>query len=418
MRILICSQFFWPENFRVNDFARLMVERGHDVTVLTGEPNYPEGAIYPDYRADPCSFTRFAGADILRCRVIPRGRSKAGMILNYLSFALSGSLLAWRKLRNQRFDAIFAFQTSPITQALPAIVVRRHARAPLFLWVLDLWPETLRDIGVLRGGPIYSVIKRLVAFVYRRCDRILIQSPAMAPSIADHAGTAERTRLFPGWAEAEFAGGPADAAPEMTALAGRFRILFAGNIGEAQDFPALVEAAALLRDEQKPLFVILGEGRGADAARTAITERGLDHLFLFLGRRPLSDMPGFFAGADALLVTLAPGAVFDRTIPGKVQSYMAAARPILAMMNGEGARVITASGGGIAVPARDAAGLADAVRRLMAMTAAERVAMGEAARVYGAEEFDRLMLGQRFEQWVSEIAALPPRALTQGTGYP
>lgn len=418
MRILICSQFFWPENFRVNDFARLMVERGHQVTVLTGEPNYPEGTIYPDYRADPDSYARFAGADILRCRVIPRGKSKIGMVLNYASFAISGSLLAWRKLRKQRFDAIFAFQTSPITQALPGLVVRRHTRAPLFLWVLDLWPETLRDIGIVRGGPAYGLVKRLVSFVYRRCDRILIQSPAMAPSVAEHARSDERTRVFPGWAEAEFAEGPAEPAAEMAALTSRFRILFAGNIGEAQDFPSLVEAAALLKGEERPLFVILGEGRGADAARTAIEARGLQHMFLFLGRRPLADMPGFFAGADALLVTLAPGAVFDRTIPGKVQSYMAAGRPILAMMNGEGARVIAASGGGMAVPARDAEGLAAAVQQLMAMTAAQRSAMGEAARAYGAREFDRASLAALFEQWVAGLAERPTRALTQGKSYP
>lgn len=418
MRILICSQFFWPENFRVNDFARLMVERGHQVTVLTGEPNYPEGAVYPEYRADPGQFSRFAGAEILRCRVIPRGTSKLGMMLNYASFALSGSLLAWRKLRKQRFDAIFAFQTSPITQALPGLVVRRSARAPLFLWVLDLWPETLRDIGVLRGGPLFALVRKLVSFVYRRCDRILIQSPAMAASIQEHAGTGERTRVFPGWAEAEFAGGLADAAPEMAAFADRFRILFAGNIGEAQDFPSLVEAAARLEDDKHPLFVILGEGRGADAARAAIEARGLGHMFAFLGRRPLADMPSFFAGADALLVTLAPGAVFDRTIPGKVQSYMAASRPILAMMNGEGARVISASGGGLAVPARDAVGLADAVRRLMTMSDQQRAAMGEAARDYGKREFDRTSLGLMFEQWVSELSEQRPTALSKGSAYP
>lgn len=417
MRILICSQFFWPENFRVNDFARLMVERGHDVTVLTGEPNYPEGAIYPDYKVDPASYGHFAGATILRCRVIPRGKRKFGMMLNYASFALSGSLLAWRRLRRQHFDAIFAFQTSPITQALPGLVVRRSARAPLFLWVLDLWPETLRDIGIVRGGPVYGLVKRLVSFVYRRCDRILIQSPAMAASVAEHAGTGDRTRFFPGWAEAEFEGPPAEPATEMAALAGRFRILFAGNIGEAQDFPSLVEAAALLDGEGRPLFVILGEGRGADAARALIEARGLAHMFAFLGRRPLADMPSFFAGADALLVTLAPGAVFDRTIPGKVQSYMAAARPILAMMNGEGARVIAASGGGIAVNARDAAALAGAIRQLMAMTESQRTAMGKAAQAYGEREFDRTALGHGFELWVKELAEQTPAELANGTSY-
>jgi hypothetical protein len=173
MRLLIVSQVFWPESFRVNDLVGALVERGHEVTVLTGLPNYPEGQVYPEYRAAPESFAEYRGADVVHTPLLPRGKGKVRLMLNYATFVLSAGLLgAWR-LRGRHFDAVFVFQPSPITSALPALLIGRLKGAPVLLWTLDLWPETLRAVGVVRSQALLDVVGSLVAFIYRRCALVL-----------------------------------------------------------------------------------------------------------------------------------------------------------------------------------------------------------------------------------------------------
>lgn len=198
MRLLVVSQYFWPETFRINDLVGELAARGHEVVVLTGEPNYPEGKVLPAYRQNPRLFSHHAGAPILRVPVLPRGQGSMRLVLNYLSFVVSASLLGPWRLRGRSFDAILVFQTSPITAALPAIALRRLKRAPLLMWVLDLWPETLEAVGVVRSPRILALIGKLVAFIYRRCDRILAQSRAFFENIAHWARSDTRIRYFPG----------------------------------------------------------------------------------------------------------------------------------------------------------------------------------------------------------------------------
>jgi colanic acid biosynthesis glycosyl transferase WcaI len=398
MRLLVVSQYFWPEDFRVNDFVLGMRERGHEVTVLTGLPNYPGGKFYDAYRADPAAHARFHDVEVVRVPLIPRGSNAVMLALNYFSFALSASILGPWKLRGRAFDAIFVFQTSPITAALPALLLRRLKRAPVLMWILDLWPETLAAVGVIRNRHLLGLVGLLVRFIYRRCDRILIQSQAFRDSLLAHGARPDQIRYFPNWIEPTFEGGVRDAvpAPELVPYAGGFNVMFAGNIGEAQDMPAVVEAAALTRDCEGLRWLIVGDGRAADLLKSEITRHGLQDRAILLGRHPMERMPAFMTGADALLVSLRPEPVFDMTVPGKVQSYLASGLPILAMLDGEGARVVAESGGGLASPASNGPALAANVRRLMAMTKAERAAMGDSAQAYAAEKFGRDTLFQAF----------------------
>ncbi len=374
------SQYFWPENFRINDLAIELVERGHEVTVLTGEPNYPDGRVFEAYRADPGAFSRYGGAAVLRVPIVVRGRSSVRLLLNYLSFAVGGSILGAWKLRGRRFDAIFVFQTSPITAALPAILQRRFKRAPLLMWVLDLWPDTLSAVGVVRSPRLLGLVAALVRWI----------------------------RYFPGWAEAVFAddsGAASAPAQEVTRFADDFKVMFAGNMGEAQDFPAILDAAELLKDRSGLRWIVVGDGRAAADVRSEISRRGLEDKVVLLGRHPLERMPAFFAAADALLVTLRPEPIWSMTIPGKVQSYLAAGKPLLAMLDGEGAGVIVESGAGLVAPAGDSRALAANVELLMAMGSATRKAMGSAGIRYGAEQFDRRRLVDSLEQWIAETRA-------------
>jgi glycosyltransferase involved in cell wall biosynthesis len=415
VRLLVVTQYFWPETFRVNDLVEGLVARGHEVTVLTGRPNYPEGRIFDAYRRDPAAFSRFAGAEVLRVPLRPRGKGSLRLVLNYASFVFWGCLLGPWKLRGRRFDAIFFWETSPITSALPAILLRRLKRAPLAMWVLDLWPETLSAVGVVRSQSVLNMVGWLVAFIYRRCALILAQSRAFFANIEKWSGDTSRIRYFPGWAEPLFAVDPASVAvaPEMAALPRGFTVVFAGNIGEAQDFPAILDAFEQLRGRPDIRLVILGDGRAADHVRAEIARRGLGDTVVMLGKHPIERMPSFFRGADALLVSLKPDPIFAMTIPGKVQAYLASGIPLLGMLDGEGARVIVESGAGFACAAGDGAGLARIVAQAADLPESQREAMGLSGRDYGRREFDRDTLIDRLCGWLEEAAAASPAEKTR-----
>lgn len=405
MRLLVVSQYFWPENFRVNDLAAELVARGHEVTVLTGQPNYPDGEIFPEFRDRPGDYCELAGAEIVRVPVIPRGRNKAQLVLNYLSFALSASVLGIFRLRRRRFDAIFVFQTSPITAALPAIALRRIKQAPVLMWVLDAWPDTLSAVGIIRSPRLLAAVGGLVRFTYRRCDRILVQSEAFFDNVRRYAGNTEHVRYFPNWPEPVFAQSvEAAAAGELGAYEGDFNILFAGNVGEAQDFPAILDAAAALSDVPRLRWLIVGDGRAAPMVREDIALRGLEDKVILLGRHPIERMPSFFAASDAMLVSLRNEPIWAMTIPGKIQSYFAAGKPVLAMLNGEGARVIGESGAGLVAPAGDGLALARQVLAMMAMPKKDLDAMGAAGRNYCRAHFDRSKLFNLLESWLDEVS--------------
>lgn len=404
MRILIVSQYFWPENFRVNDLSADLVERGHTVTVLAGLPNYPDGVVFPDYLADPGAFAAYRGADVVRVPLLPRGNGGLRLMLNYLSFAVAASLLGPFKLRGRSFDAIFVFQGSPVTVGLPAIVLKWLKKAPIALWVLDLWPQSLKAVGAVQSRFVLGMIDRLVTFIYRNCDMVLGQSRGFLPELTHHVVDPKKVGYLPSWSDAtpEQSAPPTPAA-EVEQRQDQFSIVFTGNIGEAQDFGAVLEAAELLR-EQAVRWIIVGDGRQADWLRSQIVARGLTEQVVMPGRFPLERMPSFFAHADALLVCLKTSPVFAMTIPGKVQSYLAAGLPILAMLDGEGAAVIKASNAGYATPAGDAAALAQSVRDLMALPPAERHRMGQLGAEYAAKEFDRNTLLSRIETTLSDLA--------------
>lgn len=404
MRILIVSQYFWPENFRVNDLADELVARGNSVTVLTGQPNYPGGAVFSDFRADPSPYEYYHGIRLHRVPIIPRGNSKIALVLNYLSFVVTGLLLGPWKLRGQKFDAIFVFQTSPITSAIPALLLRRLKRAPVLLWVLDLWPDTLSAIGVLRSQRMLALVGALVRFIYARCDRILIQSRAFVPRVARFTRDGSKIRYFPGWPELIFTNAQPNIcpAPELAAWQDEFTILFAGNIGEAQDFPAILDAAEATSDLPGVRWIVLGDGRAREMVEHELDRRSLRDSVILLGRFPIERMPEFFAGADALLVSLKSEPIWALTIPGKVQSYLSAGVPLLAMIDGEGARIVAESGGGLVAPAGDGQLLAARVRELMAMSPEARKKMGMSGRDYGNREFDRARLVSDLEAWMHE----------------
>jgi glycosyltransferase involved in cell wall biosynthesis len=400
MNVLVVSQYFWPENMRINDLVRDLSERGHRVTVLTGLPNYPEGHVFADYRRDPHAFSRYAGAEVVRVSLIPRGKRSISLILNYLSFfTMASSVGAW-KLRDKKFDAVFVYAVSPIMAAIPAVIIGRLKKAPVFIWVLDLWPETLRAVGVLRHPVLLGCVGRVVSWIYNRADYLLLQSHGFFENVQRYCTREiepQRLLYFPSWAEDDFSATTPPLSALLTHDPSVFTVLFAGNLGEAQDLPAVLEAAHTLVGTVAVRWVIVGDGRMSDWLAAQVKARGMDNVLL-LGRHPLEEMPGLFACADALLVSLKTNDVFEKTIPGKVQAYLASGKPILGMINGEAARVIETSGAGLACPSGDAAALARITLQLARTDESERTGMGRSGREYYLANYSKPTLLARLEQ--------------------
>jgi glycosyltransferase involved in cell wall biosynthesis len=399
LRVLVVTQYFWPENMRINDLVRDFSEKGHEVTVLTGWPNYPEGEIYSEYKANPDSYRSYHGARIVRVPLVSRGKRSINLILNYLSFFLSASTTGVFKLRNEKFDAVFVYAVSPIMAAIPAVLIGRVKKAPVFIWVLDLWPETLRAVGVLRHPSLLALVGRLVSAIYNRADYLLLQSKGFADNVKQYCTkpiAPERLVYFPSWAEDDFSASTSLTSSLLKRDDSVFTVVFAGNLGEAQDFPAILEAAEVLKNVVAVRWVIVGDGRMSKWLHEQVDTRGLSNVLL-LGRHPLSEMPGVFSCADALLVSLKTNDVFEKTIPGKVQAYMASSKPILGMINGEAARIIEESGGGFACPSGDVQGLVRITRELATTPVALRESMGLAARSYYLSHFSKPALMERLE---------------------
>ena len=404
MDILIVTQYFWPENFRINDLALGLFEKGHKVTVLTGIPNYPEGHFFLGYGFFKNIQQNYNGIRVIRVPLLPRGHGGAfHLALNYISFAFCASLLGPFYCR-EKFDLIFVFEPSPITVGLPALVLKKLKSVPIIFWVQDLWPESLSATGAVQSEKILKMVERLVRFIYRRCERILVTSRAYSAPIERHGVDPCHILYFPQSVEDVYKPMTAESdAIERVMMPTGFRIMFAGNIGAAQDFGTILDAAERLKDYSEIHWVIIGDGRMRSWVEQQVKERGLSRNFHLLGRYPIQSMPHFFALADVMLVTLKREPIFALTLPGKIQSYLACGKPIIAALDGEGALLVRESGAGLSCPAQDADALAKAVLAMHRIPDEDRKIMGIRGREYYAVNFDRNILISKLTGWMQEL---------------
>jgi len=388
-----------------------MTARGHDVHVLTGLPNYPYGKVYSSYYDSPEKFQVFQTAKIFRVPIIARGQSSIRLILNYISFVISAITIGLFKIRKNKYDVIFVFEPSPITVAIPAIFLGSRRRIPVVMWVLDLWPESLRAVGVLRSPAILAIIGVGVNYIYRHCDLILGQSRGFVSEISKRCRDRAKIRYFPNWGDkAE----PLHTAFRSTSLSitseKKFNVFFAGNIGEAQDVPAIVQAIEYLRECDEVAWVIVGDGRLLPWMRESVNARGLAHKVTFTGQVQPGELKVLFSDADALLVSLRADPIFSETIPGKIQSYLTSGLPIVGMIDGEGASVITSAKAGLVCPSGDGRALADVIRHLCRLPAQELSKFGMNGMRYADVEFNRDKLMDQLENLLFEaITRMSPR---------
>ena len=402
MRILVVSQYFYPEEFRINDLVQGLVARGHAVTVLTGLPNYPSGRFACGFGwSGPYSGT-YAGAKVVRVPLRPRGDAgRVALVANYLSFVLLSCLFGPFRCHGS-YDAILVYAPSPMTVGITARLMGWLKRAPIMLWVQDLWPESLSATGAVRSPLLLGWVGALVRWIYKCCERVLIPSEAFAAPIRDAGVDPARISYFPNSAEALYRPLPYRSSWPEPALPDGFRVMVAGNIGAAQSFDTILAAAENLKCHSRIQWLIIGDGRMTSWVREEIFRRGLTKCVHLLGRHPVETMPSWFAQAEVMLFALRRDPIFSMTIPGRLQSYLACGRPVIAALDGEGARVVTASGAGIAVAADDPAALAAAVVNLSNLSGGELAAMGVRGREYFENNFDRDLLIERFEGWLRE----------------
>ncbi|MDQ1331100.1 MAG: hypothetical protein QG578_1366 [Thermodesulfobacteriota bacterium] len=404
MNILIVTQYFWPENFRINDLATGLHERGHNISVLTGIPNYPEGRFFEGYGFFGNRTENYNGISIVRAPLTPRGNGTGfKLAVNYLSFALSASICGPFLCKGD-FDIIFVYEPSPVTVGIPAIVLKKIKSSPVIFWMQDLWPESLTAAGAVKSKIVLKLFEFLVRMIYMGCDSILAQSRAFIPNILRLAGDSKQVLYYPNSAEEFYQ--PVNVcaeAPERVAMPEGFRVTFAGNIGAAQDFETIITAAELIKEQKNIKWVIIGEGRMLPWVKDQVNKRGLNNTVYLMGRYPAEMMPRFFALSDALLVSLKNEPIFSLTIPAKIQSYLACAKPIIAALDGEGAEVVEESGAGLACPAENPDALAKTVLKMYGMPEKDRQLMGMNGRIYFEKNFERNMLLDRLEGWMIEL---------------
>ena len=388
MRILVISQYFYPENFRINDICIGLKEQGHSVSVLTAKPNYPKGKFYEDYNFFNKPKEVYKGIEIYRSPIIPRGTGTGiKLFINYISFVIFGVVRIL--FISDKFDKIFVYAPSPITVGYIGILASIKFRAKAFLWVHDLWPESVKDAGGINNKTVLSLVNMMTKSIYFFYKNILVQSPYFKEYLIQQGVKKNKIKYYPYYAEEFYK--IVTPKKEIKSIYGNgLNILFAGNIGVAQSFDTIIEAAQIIKQHMiKFRFVIIGEGRDKSRVLKKIENYSLNDNFKFLGSYPAKQMSNFFAAADALLVSLKDTKIFSMTIPGKLQSYLACGRPIIGSLNGIGAEIINKSKSGFVSASEDSKSLASSIIKFNNLESKDREVLGNNARKYFEKEFSR-----------------------------
>lgn len=387
MRILIITQYFWPESFKINDLALGLKERGHKVSVLTAIPNYPKGVFFDNYSFWKNNEEEWNGIKIYRSKIFSRGNGSIRLMLNYISFVFFCSLKVF--FIKEKFDKIFVYEPSPITVGLPAIVASRRMNTPYYFWVQDLWPESLSAAGGIKNKYALNFFEKITKLIYRNSKKVLVQSKGFAEYIKKQGNFEDKLIYYPNSAEKLYR--PLESIPEYESkLPEGFKLLFAGNLGEAQGIDTLINAAKIVKEKGIEVnWVFLGDGRQKEYYINEVKRIGLESNFYFLGAFPSETMPYFFACADALIVSLKKDKIFSLTIPSKLQSYLACGKPILASLDGEGAKVVIESKAGFVAPSENAELFAENIIRMWNLSSKSRNEMAENALEYFKNEFER-----------------------------
>ncbi|MEG0314782.1 MAG: glycosyltransferase family 4 protein [Erysipelotrichaceae bacterium] len=355
MKILVVTQYYYPEQFRITDICEELAKNGHEVTVLTGLPNYPEGKILKDYKWFRNRNQKIKNVIIKRTNLIGRGSNPIKLCFNYLSFMINGSIRA--RLMIEKYDVVYCYQMSPITQMVAAINAKKHSKCKLVISCLDIWPESLKSYGINENSFIYKQIGKFSSYLYRKCDKILVSSNGFTDYLVTECKVKrENISFLANHAENEYL-------TYSNAIHSRDKVkfLFAGNIGKAQNLQVIIKALSVVKPSSLNRIEvgILGDGSYMKELKKLVIENKLENSFKFYGRKPLSKIKKYYEDADVFLLTLEGGTFVSNTIPAKLQGYMGAGRPIAGCINGGSMDIIKEAKCGLCAEADDYKGLAE-----------------------------------------------------------
>jgi glycosyltransferase involved in cell wall biosynthesis len=387
--ILVVSQYYFPENFRINDITKEWVKRGYTVTVITGIPNYPKGRFFKGYGYFKKRKEVVDGIKVVRLPIIPRFNNSLFLALNYLSFVISGWF--WAKLTRIKADLVFNFEVSPMTQALPAIWFAKRRRIPSYIYVQDLWPENLQIVGGINNKFIIKIVNKMVDKIYDKSTKILVTSESFKESIITRGVNESKVLVWYQYAEEFYKPHPKDEINTRNDL----KIIFTGNIGQAQGLEVLPKISRRLKDMNLSLFVkfiIVGNGRSKNDLLVDIEESRTSEMFEFIDAVPASDIPSILSKADVAFLSFSDNELFSKTIPAKLQSYMACGMPIFAVARGETERIINNSKCGLVTHPSDINAVVEAIRSLLVLEDDNLIEMSTNSLNFSHEYFNKQKL--------------------------
>ncbi len=396
--ILVVTQYFYPEPFRINDMCTEWIKRGYKVTVLTGIPNYPEGKFYKGYGLRKKRKETWNGIDIIRIPIISRGKGKLRLVFNYFSFVFSGWW--WKLFTKIKADLVFTFEVSPMTQALIGCWYRKKRKVPHYLYVQDLWPENVETVTGIHNKTILNAIGKMVNKIYRRCDLIFGTSESFVTEIQKRVfDNKDKVRFWPQYAEEFYQ--PTEGTKVDEFKKDCFKIIFTGNIGKAQGLEILPETAKILSERgEKVEFIIVGDGRDKEKLLSDIKEKAIEQYFTLIGRKPSEEIPSYLCSSDAAFLSFMDDPLFAKTIPAKLQSYMACGMPIVAAATGETERIIKEADCGVCSKIGDAMDLANAITSLMQRQ--DVLELGKRAKEYSDKNFNKKALMDQMDCFFEE----------------
>lgn len=392
--ILVITQYFYPEEFRINDMCAEWVKRGYEVTVITGYPNYPQGEYYDGYGWFKHQKQIWRGVKIIRLPLMARKQGSVRLALNYLSFVVSGFI--WAHTTKIKADYVFTFEVSPMTQALLGVWYSKRRKIPNYLYVQDLWPENVEIVTGIHSPLVLKPIGKMVDFIYKRCDVIFATSPSFVKEIQKRVKkNKDKVKYLPQYAEEFYKPVERKPVPEIPDD-DSFKIIFTGNIGKAQGLDILPKAARLLKGKENVKFVIVGDGRDKDNFLKQISDNDVQDMFIMIDRQPPKRIPELLAACDAAFISFMPDPLFEKTIPAKLQSYMACGMPIIASANGETKRIIEEAECGVCVELGNEEMLSNAIAEIKK---ADSDLTGRKSRTYFENHFDKKMIMTSLEKY-------------------
>lgn len=401
-KILVVTQHFWPENFRINDIVEGFLQDGIAVDVLCGLPNYPKGEWFPGYSAAGPFEEEWHGARLYRCKEVPRrGNTSVNIFLNYVSWPWYAAHALHRLPGG--YDAVFCFNTSPVLMCWPAICYAKKHHIPFTNYVLDIWPENLYSVLNVKNKALRAIAQGVSDALYKKADRLIAMSEPLQQRLCQRTGMPpQKIAVIPQYCEDFYAVPQPDAALQAQ-FGGRFNLVFTGTFTPAQSLETVITAVQDARSRGADMLhlLLVGDGMSRAALEAKVKELHAEDAVTFYGSVPATDIPKFTALADALIVCLSDSPDLGLTVPAKVASYMAAGKPVLASMDGAGNAAVAAAGG-LSSPACDAAALADNLLALTRMGAAQRAAMGQSAKEYYLAHYRRSELLRKLEHFILE----------------